>query len=306
MNQYKRPEHKHNHGFTLFYHIEQAFSGLWSNRTMTVASVLVLAACLLVIGSFYLVICNINYNTSDFSHLNKVIAYVNEDYTEKEVGTVKITIEQWADMVEGVTLVTKEQALAEEKEKYKEDYPHMFDVLEEDENPYRDSLEITYLEGTSVSELSKKLSAVVGVERVVAYQDIADSVTQLKGIISKVFTVFIAILFVVTIFVIILTIRFVVVSHREEVKIMRYVGATIRFVAAPYIIEGVIIGLVAAIIASLTQGFVYGQLSKAMMGALTAMPYSDVSGILFAGFLAVGIVTGIIGSCISLVRYLHV
>ena len=273
---------------------------------MTIASILVLSACLLVIGSFYLVICNINYNTSDFSHLNKVIAYINEDYTEKEVGAVKVTVEQWTDMVEGVTLITKEQALEEEQEKYKEDYPHMFDVLEEDENPYRDSLEITYLEGTSVSALSNKLSGLTGVERVVAYQDIADSVTNLKGIISKVFTVFIAILFVVTIFVIILTIRFVVVSHREEVKIMRYVGATIRFVSAPYILEGVIIGLFAAGIAILTQGFVYGQLSGIMMGALTAMPYSDVSSILLVGFLGIGTVTGVVGSCISLIRYLHV
>ncbi len=306
MSKYKRPKRDRKHGFAPLYHIEQAFSGLWSNRVMTIASILVLSACLVVIGSFYLVIRNINYNTADISHLNKMIAYINEDYTEKEVGAVKVVIESMDDLVEGVTLITKKQALEEEKEKYKEDYPHMFDVLEEDENPYRDSLEITYWEGISVNELSNKLTKIEGVERVVAYQDIANSVAQLKGIISKVFTSFILILFAVTVFVIILTIRFVVVSQREEIKIMRYVGATVRFISIPYILEGIIIGLISAGMAAIAQGFVYNYITEAMLGAVTALPYSEVSSILLEGFLVIGTVTGIIGSVISIYRHLRV
>ena len=178
-------KHKHNHGFTLFYQIEQALGGLWSNRLMTIASILVLSACLVVIGSFYLLVCNIDYSTSDISHLNKIIVYLNEDYTEKEVGTVKATIEDMKDLVQGVTLITKEQALAEERKKYEKEYPHMFDALEEGENPYRDSLEITYQEGISVKVLSDKLTQMDGIERVVSYPDIADSVNHLKTIISR-------------------------------------------------------------------------------------------------------------------------
>lgn len=299
-------KHKHNHGFAPFFRLEQAFSGLWSNRIMTVASVLVLAACLVVIGSFYLVIRNINYNTADFSHLNKVVAYINEDYTEREVGIVKVQVEELYQMVEGVTLITKEQTLQEEQEKYAKDYPHMFDVLDEDENPYRDSLEITYKDGTSVEDLRIELERIEGIENVVAYQDIANSVTQLKSIVSRVFSTFILILFVVTVFVIILTVRFVVVSHREEVKIMRYVGATVRFIATPYILEGVIIGLISAVIAYFAQGFLYGYIEQVMSGALTALPYSEVNGFLLLAFLAIGTVTGIIGSIISLFRYLRV
>ena len=299
-------KHKHNHGFSLFYHIEQAFGGLWSNRIMTIASILVLSACLIVIGSFYLVIQNINYNTADISHLNKVIVYIDEDYTEKQVGEVKVTVEKMDEMVEGVTLVTKQQALEEEKEKYKTDYPHMFDVLEEDENPYRDSLEITYKETASLSALTQKLDDIPGIERVVAYQDIANSVSQLKEIVSGVFSTFILVLFVVTIFVIILTIRFVVVSHREEVKIMRYVGATTRFIATPYILEGMIIGTISAGIAAILQGVLYGYIADTMHGAITPLPYSEVSTFLLAGFFIIGIVTGIVGSAITLYRYLRV
>ncbi len=299
-------KHKNRIVFAPFYQIEQAFGGLWSNRIMTVASILVLAACLVVIGSFYLVIRNINYNTADISHLNKMVAYIDENYTEKQVGQVKAEVEQMVDLVEGVTLISKQQALQEEKEKYEKDYPHMFDVLEEDENPYRDSLEITYLEDVTVAEVTSALEGVDGIERVVAYEDIANSVSQLKSIIARVFGTFIVILFAVTVFVIILTIRFVVITHREEVKIMRYVGATTRFIAAPYILEGMIIGTVAAVLASFLQGWLYGYIANAMSGAVTPLPYSDVSMLLWLGFLAIGIVTGIVGSAITLYRYLRV
>ena len=299
-------KHKNRVVFAPFYQIEQAFGGLWSNRIMAVASILVLAACLVVIGSFYLVIRNINYNTADISHLNKMVAYIDESYTEKQVGQIKAELEQMTELVEGVTLVSKDQALQEEKEKYEKDYPHMFDVLEEDENPYRDSLEITYLEGVTVSEVTEALEGVAGIERVVAYEEIANSVGQLKSIIARVFGTFIIILFAVTVFVIILTIRFVVITHREEVKIMRYVGATTRFIAAPYILEGMIIGAIAAVLASFLQGWLYGYIANAMSGAVTPLPYSDVSTLLWLGFLAIGVITGIIGSAITLYRYLRV
>ena len=302
----KHLKHKHNHGFSPLYHIEQAAAGLWSNRIMTIASILVLAACLVVIGSFYLVIRNINYNTADFSHLNKVVAYINEDYTEKQANIVKTQVSGIVDMVEGVTLVTKNQTLQEEKQKYEEQYPHMFDVLDEGENPYRHSLEITYIDGTHPDDLRIELQKIDGIEHVVAYQDIANSVSQLKSIVARVFGTFILILFVITIFVIILTIRFVVVSHREEVKTMRYVGATMRFIATPYILEGLLIGLLSSAVAYFAQGFLYGYIENAMSGALTALPYSDVSSILLIGFIVIGSVTGIVGSVISLFRYLRV
>jgi cell division transport system permease protein len=253
-----------------------------------------------------LVIRNINYNTQDFSHLNKVIAYIDEDYSEKEANILKTKVVGIADMVEGVTLITKDQTLKEEKEKYQEQYPHMFDVLDEDENPYRHSLEITYIDGIEPDDLRTELEKIDGIEHVVAYQDIANSVSQLKDIVGRVFGTFILILFVITVFVIILTIRFVVVSHRDEVKTMRYVGATMRFIAMPYILEGLLIGLLSSVVAYFAQGFLYGYIEGAMSGALTAMPYADVSTILLIGFVVIGSVTGIIGSIISLFRYLRV
>ena len=302
----KHLKHTHNHGFSPLYQLEQAFSGLWSNRIMTMASILVLAACLVVIGSFYLIIRNIDHNTKDFSHLNKVVAYIDEEYSEKDAGVIKTKVATLTEMVEGVSLITKDQTLKEEKEKYQERYPHMFDVLNENENPYRHSLEITYKSGYGPDDLRPELQKIEGIDNVVAYQDIANSVTQLKSIVSKVFGSFILALFVITVFVIILTIRFVVVSHREEVKIMRFTGATVRFIATPYVLEGVLIGLFSAIIAYFVQGFLYGYIEKAMSGAITALPYANVSGTVLLGFLVIGSITGIIGSILSLTRYLRV
>jgi cell division transport system permease protein len=167
-------------------------------------------------------------------------------------------------------------------------------------------LEITYIDGIEPDDLRTELEKIDGIEHVVAYLDIANSVSQLIDIVGRVFGTFILILFVITVFVIILTIRFVVVSHRDEVKTMRYVGATMRFIAMPYILEGLLIGLLSSVVAYFAQGFLYGYIEGAMSGALTAMPYADVSTILLIGFVVIGSGTGIIGSIISLFRYLRV
>lgn len=290
------------------YLIGQAFTGLWRNFGMSIASVLVLLACLLTTGSFFALIKNLNYNLDDLGQLNQIVVYLDESYTSAQVEGVKAKIAAMSG-VEGASIVTKEQALAEEKQKYAEQYPSLFDSLSEADNPYRDSIVITYRQGVSVGGLEADITALEGVANMVSRADVADSVSSMKNGISVVFAGFMIVLFVVTLFVIIMTIRLAVMSRSKEIMIMRYVGATRHFIMTPFELEGVIIGVVSALLAFILQRQIYAAAARLLTNGydlIRVMPFHSLGLAFLGGFLLIGIVTGAVGSWISLRKYLKV
>lgn len=293
--------------YSITYLIGQAFKGMWRNRVMSFASILVLTACLIVTGCFYLLTVNINYNLEDLGQLNQIVVYVNEEYNDAQISGVGLEIER-LDNVAGVTRVTKEEALAEEKEKYAQDYPHLFDALA-NENPYRDSFIITYADNSLVNELEAQLRLIEGIEKVNSRASVAESVESVKSAISIIFLGFMIVLFVVSLFVIITTVRLAVFSRREEIMIMRYVGAGRTFIVSPFIFEGIIVGIISAFIAYGLQRLIYIGISNSVIlhyEVLKVMPFAGLSRIVLGVFLLVGILTGVIGSWISARKYLKV
>ena len=275
---------------------------------MSIASILVLLACLLTTGSFYALIKNLNSNLDDLGELNQIVVYLDETYTAAQVESVQAKITALSD-VDGATIITKEQALVEEKQKYAEKYPHLFETLSEADNPYRDSIVVTYDTGAKVGDLEASITAIEGVANMSSRADVADSVASMKNGISVVFAGFMVVLFVVTLFVIIMTIRLAVFARSKEIMIMRYVGATRNFIMTPFVLEGVIMGVIAALVAFLLQRYLYGATAKLLQNGyelLNVMPFHELGLTFLFGFLLIGIVTGAVGSWISLRRYLKV
>ena len=296
------------------YLVHQAFTGMWRNIGMTLASILVLLACLVVTGSFYALIVNLNFNLRSLGDLNQIVIYIDEHYTESQVETIRAQVASMktkddAPAVEGTRIITKSQALAEEKMKYAEQYPHLFETITDANNPYRDSIVITYTADANVSELEAKLTVIDGVENIVSRAEVAETVENVKGSVSVIFAGFMIILFAVTLFVIVMTIRLAVMSRSKEIMIMRYVGATKGFVMIPFILEGMIIGVFSAILAFFVMNAVYTMVSGLLTGGyelLQVMPFQSLALTTLAFFVCIGIVTGGGGSWISLRRYLKV
>ena len=122
-----------------------------------------------------------------------------------------------------------------------------------------------------------------------------------------VFMWFLAILGVVSIFIIINTIKLSVFSRRNEISIMQYVGATGWFISLPYIIEGAVIGIVSSVAAYFIEWYIYSYIERLVMTDLqmiTFLPFEQIRGFVFWGFVGLGILTGVVGSMISLGRYL--
>lgn len=292
--------------YKISYFIGQAFKSLWRNGVMSFASVAVLMSCLVVMGGFALLFANIDTNLEEINMMNQIVVFCYPGATEEEITSIEAQIKA-LDNVESVERVTKAEALQKMKDKSSE-YEALYDDITDDNNPLSDSFNITYSTEEGVSTLHYELTTgIEGVRKVNARMDLANQIAKFKSGIQFVFIWFLIILFVVSIFIIINTIKLAVYARRHEISVMRYVGATGWFITLPFIFEGIIIGLFSSIIAFFVEKFAYGYVERSVMGDLDMIkmiPFSDLDVKVLLGFALVGVITGIVGSCISISKYL--
>lgn len=294
-------------GYSPFYFIEQTFKNMIRSKGMTFISVLVLIVCLLVTGSFYAVSENINFNLESLGELNRILAYIDEDCSEERIREIKAEVEA-LENVKDVVLISKEQALEDEKNRLGEEYAEIFQWLEEGENPYRASLEIEYLQPEGVEQLEGQISAIEEIETVQSRVDTARRVSDIKEVIATVFYVLMGLLFLVSLFIIITTVRLAMSARSKEISVMRYVGASGLFIAVPFLFEGFLIGLVASLVAFVLHQNIYEMVAQGaneqFMGVLTMLPAAAMTKEILIGFLAVGLFTGLAGSGLSLIKHI--
>lgn len=293
--------------YSATYFVGQSLKGLWKNGVMTIASVLVLLSCLVVMGSFSSLVININENMDKLGVLNEIVVFINADKSDEELTGMYQTVLGFHG-VDRVTVTKKEEALAEEKARLAEaGYSYLVESLNEENNPYRPSFVISYNNDASLEDLQYNLNHVDGIEKVQCRADIAQTFSALRSGVSVILGWFMLMLFIVSIFVIINTIKLAVYSRRNEITVMRYIGATKSFITIPFIFEGVIIGLISSVGAFFAQKVIYSYVFN-MIGTeyriITMIPFAKISTVLLLAFLALGVLTGVVGSCISLRKYL--
>ncbi len=292
--------------YNIGYFFSQAFKGIWRNGLMSLAAVTVLLSCLVLMGSFSLLVYNVNVNIEEVAKLNEVVVIVDTAATDEEVEALSAKIHA-LDNVANVVFVSKEEGLESERSRY-EEYSYLFEEIAE-ENPLPDVFKITYEDNSRVANLVYALGKFDHVSKVNNRTDIANDIESIKSGVSFIFIWFLAILFVVSIFIIINTIKIGVESRSREIAAMRYIGATNFFMTTPFIIEGIIIGLISAGIGYVLQSFLYNAIYNAMSGEykmIAVAPFSDVQTYILGGFLIIGVVAGMVGSGISLRRYMKV
>ncbi len=211
------------------------------------------------------------------------------------------------DNVERIELIPKEQALAEEKERYAE-FPGLVNSLLAGGNFYPDNFIITYRDNSRVETLRYQLENTEGIYRTTARVDLATSIEHLKNGVIIIFTWFLVLLLVVSIFIIMNTVKLAVFTRKQEIATMRWVGATNWFISLPFLIEGALIGIFSSGLAYLIEWYIYIYLQKRVlsdaMRMIRIISFSNISSWLLFGFAAIGILTGVIGSLISMRRYL--
>ena len=287
------------------YFVSQAFKGIFRNGVMSFASVAVLMSCLVVLGGFALLVHNININLEQFGLLNEIEVFVNYNATEEELVAIEEKIRS-LDNVAQVVRTTRDEAFAEAKAEF-EGMEEMFENDPQAVERFSDSFTVTYEDNDKVVTLAYVLNQIEGVRKVNNRLDLATKISSFKQGVLLIFTWFLLILFVVTLFVIINTIKLSVFSRRNEISIMRYVGATGFFITMPFLLEGIIIGLFASGAAYLAEWYFYLYIEKMVVTEwqmISIVPFDTLQMPLLIGFLGVGVVAGIVGSSISLGKYL--
>lgn len=290
--------------------IAEACSGMVKNGLMTVASLFVVTSCLFIFGVFMVVTMNINYMGEQLANECQIQAYITSEakYGGKIQG-ISNQIKQ-LDGVHEVSFETGEQTFANFKSGLSESELAAFEGLPE--NIISDSFKVTLKDINDSEEIAQKLGAIEGVERVENKQDIINIVNNITQIIRHVSIWIIIIFAIISLFIISNTIKLTVHSRGREINIMKYVGATDAYIRWPFIIEGILVGCVSAIVSFfITQMAYMGVMSaignQASLATLFKLKtFGEIWSQLLISYILLGALIGAFGSAISVRRYLKV
>ena len=292
------------------YFVSEGFKSYTKNTLMTLSSTIIVVACLIVFGLYLLFSMNINYVAEQLKAECEIRVYVDESIEPDSPKMEKLEEEIKAvSNVKSVEFYSNDDALEEYKEDLGED-AYVMDGFGDD-NPLRDSFKIK-LEDLSLSETTaENLSKIKGIANVSDNQSSANKLVSVTNVIKNISFWFMLFLGALAIFIISNTIKITLFARRRDINIMKYLGATNSFISWPYIIEGIIIGLVGSVIAMVIMLIAYNAFLSADVMLFEAMKLkfcgiSDVILPLIIWFVGIGVLLGAVGSAVSIRRHLKV
>lgn len=274
---------------------------------MSLASIGTIASCLIIVGIFYCIAVNVDYILKTLEETSGItVFYVEEDITKEKLEAKLNNM----DHIDKIVYISPEEALNKEKKEWGE-YASLLDGLEND-NPLPPSFEITLDDIRYQKEVVSKLDKISGVE--IRYlEEETKILIGFNNMIRIISLVLILILALIGIMLMDNTIRLTVYIRKSEINIMKYIGATDWFIRWPFVIEGIIIGLIGSILPLVIIWFSYNFITELIyekntliQNVLTFRTAQEIFHVLSPISLAIGMGIGIIGSSISIRRYLKV
>ncbi|MDP4109098.1 MAG: permease-like cell division protein FtsX [Bacillota bacterium] len=288
------------------YFLRQGVGSIFSHGFMSFAAVTVMMACLIITGSFSLVAFNIDHMIAKVESQSEITVYIDEALPTGDAQALKDTIASAANVSKAV-FVSKEQALSEFRKELGED-SSLVDGLQDD-NPLRNSYRIFIKDVKFYGETVEALKKIPQVASVVSRKDITDRLIKVRSVVNAVSFVLIVMLGTVSLFIISNTVKLATFTRREEIAIMKMVGATNNFIRAPFVVEGFLLGLTSSVTAFFAQWGIYYYLGKTIsagFGLFALVPFSGVSQTAFLFFLASGTFVGTAGSLLAIRKFLNV
>jgi len=291
----------------LKYFLRQGFKGLVSNSLMTLASIGIVIASLVLFGFFLLFGMNLNSVGEQIKEQCEINVYMPNEMSRDDVRAIGSALSE-IEYVKEAQLYTKEERLQNYKEGVYQERAEVIDTLEED-NPLRDAYILVLEDVTMASQVAKDAAKIQGVEEVVNRQDLIQQILSITNTIQHVSIWLLLILAAISVFIISNTIKLGMFSRRKEINIMKFVGATNWFIRWPFIIEGMLLGAVGAACASVIVMLGYGSVLPVVqefMGNIALLESMDVVNVVIVAFLIMGMGIGMMGSAMSIRKHLHV
>ena len=294
----------------LGYLIKEGILNTLKNKKSTMASLVIMIATMLIFGLFFVVTENINSVMEQIEAQQGIQVFIEKEATQAQITELKEKI-QALDGVNNTQFVTKEEALNTVKNQFKE-HKNLLTGYDE-KNPFPASYIVTVTDLSKIGSIAKQIETFENVNEIMSKDATTDALLSIANGIKIFSGIILVFLVVISIFIISNTIKLTVHARRREISIMKYVGATNNFIRGPFIVEGIIIGLVSAMLSigfiSLIYDVIAGKImTSQLMGVMgiSLLTFAEIFNLIFMVYLILGIGIGVLGSVVSMKKYLEV
>ena len=288
------------------YLIKEGVRSIFSHGLMSFASVCVTVACMIIVGSFSILMYNLNIMVNELNQTNEVICYVDSVYTDAEAKSVHSRINM-IDNVFRADYVSREQAL----EEFIEDHDNDAAFQGVDPQDLRHRIVVVLEDNSRMEETVALLEQVDGVAMIDAEFELAEGFTTISSVLGLVSTGIIAILLIVSLLIISNTVKLAMYDRKNEIAIMKMVGATNGFIRFPFVVQGFFLGIIGAGLAFGVEWFLYDSLVKKItevdaLGLFSFVPFNELLLPMVIVFGTAGLFVGVFGSISAIRKFMDV
>ena len=296
----------------LGYLIGEGFSNVFKNKKSTGASLMIMCATMIIFGIFLILGENINHFVDQVESEQGMQVFVKNEATQEQIDELGEKIRA-IDGVSTVEFVSKDEALEQMKERFG-DKQDLLDGYEGENNIFTASYVVTLTDLTKSKTVQDQINTYTDVvKKITSKDEVVTTLINLANGIKIVTGVILVLLIIISIFIIANTIKLTVHARRKEISIMKYVGATNNFIRWPFIVEGMIIGILASIISIIIVGVAYTFIADKLVNVefmqlinMSLISFSDMFNSIILVYMLLGIGIGVLGSLISMRKYLKV
>lgn len=287
------------------YLIREGFRSVTKHGFMSFASITIIMACLIIMGTMSLLSVNIDVLIKDLEDQNEIVCFVSDNLNEEDAKKIQSSIES-LDNISSTEFVSRTDAMDSFMSKYDESLMEGID-----ESVFRHRYVVHLNDIALMSETKQALENVPGIAKVNAHLEYAKTFVTIRNIVSVVSLVLIVILVFVSIFIMSNTIKLATFSRREEIAIMKMVGANNAFIKLPFIVEGLVLGIIGGGLAFFAEWGIYELITTKIVSSITGslisvVPFRSLAMVILIAFVGTGILVGVVGGTNAIRNYLKV
>ncbi len=292
---------------SFFYYWKEGLRNIFTHGFMSIAATLIIFACLLLTGTVTLLAHNIDKSIENLQQSNEIVVFIDDALTTREAKALQSDFEH-IENIATITFESRDEALENYRLELGED-AGILDSFNSDNNPLRNSFVFTLKDVNKAEQTIARIESVQGVARVRADERTISRLIQVQKVFNIVSLAMVVGLAVISIFIISNTVKLAMFARRDEISIQKMVGATNWFIRWPFVIEGMVLGLVAAVLAFFAEWGVYAELTNVAGGVIPyfkILPFENVRMIVLIVFAGAGVLFGIGGSVSSIRKFMNV
>ena len=289
------------------YLLKEGIRGIFLHGFMSFAAVCVTVACLLIVGSFSSLIYNVNIIVEDLNKTSEILVYVDENLSDAEAKSIGTRINRIAN-VHNAVYVSREEALENFISDHQEQGEAFAGLVAED---LRHRFVVSLEDNTIMAQTDEAIKALPGVAKTTAAYELAEGFTTIQEVLHIASIAVIAVLLLVSLLIISNTVKLAMYDRRDEIAIMKMVGATNGFIRLPFVVEGFLLGMTGAAVAFFAEWMLYDALVVRIEAVDTLklfsfVPFTQLLTPMVMTFAAAGLFVGIVGSWTSIHKFMNV